>query len=128
MADKKVEITVNGTTNQLEYLLNGAPHPSGASFHVSPGDTLRWFSKAEKFGIHFENNHSPFGGDTFATTAEKSTSDTGAGHKPTQTLTVRSHVFTVKYKYTVASAKSSGPKQVVTDDPELIVDGTGGGT
>jgi hypothetical protein len=126
MASHKVEIKVN-SANKLEYLLDGAAHPSGASFHVNPGDDVRWFSKAEKFGIHFADNHSPFVGDTFLTTAEKSTSDTGSGHKPTPPLGVRTHVFDTTYKYFVASAKTSGPKHVVTDDPEIIVDGTGGG-
>ena len=130
MGAHKIQIEVNASTHKLEYTytLDGSPNGTGPIVHVSPGDSVRWYSKSEKFGVHFDNNHSPFVGDTFLITAEKSSSDSGSGHHPTDPpLGVRSHVFDQTYKYFVASAKKSGSKEVVTDDPEIIVDGTGGG-
>ena len=127
-AAHEVKIVVDGVTNKLRYFhkKGTAPDVEESSFHVDPADTVVWYSEDEKLGIHFENNHTPFVNEIFATSAEKSTSAAG-GKKPTPLLTVRSHVNTTRYKYFVASAKSSGTKHMVTDDPDIIVDGTGGG-
>jgi hypothetical protein len=121
----EIEIIFDSATNKLKYehKKNGTVVPAANFGHVDPGDTVIWFSKAEKFAVHFKEDHSPFDSGQPALTAEK----TGIVKKTTPLETVRAHPMTTKYRYFVASAKAGGGKHVLTEDPELIVDGTGGG-
>jgi len=120
------EIQFDSATNKLKYehKKNGTVVPAAGFGHVDPGDTVIWFSKAEKFAVHFKENHSPFDSGEPVLTAAKSSSTV---KRPTSTETVRAHPITTTYRYFVASAKAGGAKHILTEDPELIVDGTGGG-
>ncbi|MGH9661418.1 MAG: hypothetical protein ACRD96_22925, partial [Bryobacteraceae bacterium] len=84
--------------------------PQGRTVHVDPGDTIQWLSNDERFGIHFQDNASPFTSGNYTASAAKNTT----GQK-TALETVRAHAVTTRYEYFVASAKTSGPKHVVTD-------------
>jgi hypothetical protein len=125
MATHEIEIIVVSATGSLAYKHNGGGFGTGDKVHVDPGDFVKWFGKDEKFGIHFKDNASPFETGEFQLTAQKRTS--GGSQSTPGTMKIKLHVVSKSYPYFVASAKQSGSKHVITDDPELIVDGTGGG-